>query len=176
MNKTSAEKHLFESNHQDVVKRTNIGSLLLSFLFIVAGIVTFVFSNQLEKLSGAVTLTAMVLAAFLFLLGIYWLAWKSKTLVYEPTGSKILKRSLFFDIHAKYKLEKMMKSGTFSEDIVAAGEKGSVRLDYLVSEDNQFIAMQLFQFSTYKFTSDIPVAYFRGDKAVEVAAYFNKYN
>lgn len=176
MNKTSAEKHLFESRHQDIVKRTNAASMMLSVLFMLAGIVAFIFSGQFERVSAAVTLLSMVLAVCLLLVGIYLLVWKSKTLIYEPTGSKILKRSLFFDIHAKNKLEKMIKSGSFSEKVSTVGEKGCVRLDFLVSEDGQFIALQLFQFSTYKFVSDIPIAYFRGEKAVEVSDYLKRFD
>jgi len=97
-------------------------------------------------------------------------------LVFEPTGSKILKKSVSFHINQLVKLEKMIKSGIFVPENISADEKGSVRIDYLISEDNQFVAMQVFQFSNYKYIADTPIFYFRDDHARQAAAFLNQYN
>lgn len=176
MNEKLIEKHLFESTHQDVIKRINTSGMFLSILLILTGIVILVSSSQIGRVSAAITLTLMILGCGLLLLGIYWIVFKSKTLVFGPTGSKILKNSASFDIHELIKLERIIKSGSFSAELIPTSEKGSVRLDYMMSEDGQFVAVQLFQFSTYKYTADIPITYFRGDKAEEAFAFLKQFN
>ena len=176
MNEQLIEKHIFESKHVDITKSTKTSNLFLSVLLILAGIVSFFLYGQLEKVSAKITLTLLVLAICLLILGIYILIWKSKTLVYQPTGSKILKNSTFFNINEQNKLVKMIKSGDFSSGAILSDEKGSIRLDYLISEDGQFAAVQLFQFSTYKFIAETPITYFQGEKAGEVSAFLKQFN
>ncbi|WP_321519337.1 hypothetical protein [uncultured Bacteroides sp.] len=176
MNDKLVEKHIFESTHQDVVKRTDSKSLFLSILLLLAGVVLFIVYGQLGNISSEIPLTLMVLAMGLLLLGLYVMIWKSKSLVFEPTGSKVLMNSLSFDIKELVKLERMIKSGSFSSENIVINEKGSVRLDYLISEDSQFVAVQLFQFSSFKFTADTPITYFRGEQAVEVSAFLKQFN
>ena len=176
MNEKLIEKHLFESTHQDVIKRINTSSMFLAIFLILAGIALLLGESQLERVSAAITLTLMILGCGLLLLGIYWMVFKSKTLVFGATGSKILKNSVSFDIHELIKLERILKSGSFSPELIPTSEKGSVRLDYLMSEDGQFVAVQLFQFSTYKYTANIPITYFKGDKAEEAFAFLKQFN
>jgi hypothetical protein len=176
MNEKLIEKHLFESTHQDVIKRINTPGMILSILLILAGIVILISSSQIGRVSAAITLTLMILGCGLLLFGIYWIIFKSKTLVFGPTGSKVIKNSVSFDIHELIKLERIIKSGSFSLELIPTNEKGSVRLDYMISEDGQFVAVQLFQFSTYKYTADIPITYFRGDKAEEAFAFLKQFN
>ncbi len=176
MNEQLKEKHLFESKHSDIAKSTDTSSMFLSIILILAGIVSFIIYSQLEGVSAKITLTLLVLAMCLLLLGIYVLAWKSKILVYQPTGSKVLKKSVYFNLNEHNKLIKIIKSGEFSLGAIQTDEKGSIRLDYLISEDGQFVAIQLFQFSTYKFVTDTPITYFRGEKATEVSAFLKQFN
>jgi hypothetical protein len=176
MNEQLIEKHLFESKHQDVAKRAKTTSVFLSFLLILLGIVSLLVSSRFEKVAAEITLTLMLLGSCFLLLGIYLLIWKSKTLVYEPTGSKVLRNSAFFDISEQNKLEKMIKSGVFSSEVIKTNEKGCVRLDFLISEDSQFVAVQLFQFSSFKFTADTPITYFRGEQAVGASAFLKQFN
>jgi len=176
MNDKLVEKHIFESTHQDVAKRTDSKSLFLSILLLLAGVVLFIVYSQLGNVSSEIPLTLMVLAIGLLLLGLYVMIWKSKSLIFEPTGSKVLMNSLSFDIKELVKLERMIKSGSFSSENISTNEKGSVRLDYLISEDGQFVAVQLFQFSSFKFTADTPITYFRGEQAVGASAFLKQFN
>lgn len=173
MEKKLIEKHLFESSHQDVEQRTNISSAFLAVLLILLSAVSLIVYSQLDRVAAAITLTLLFLAGCFLLIGIYILFWKSKILVYGPTGSKVMKESLFFEIGELNKLEKMIKSGVFTRT-VQSNEKGSVRLDILKSEDGKFVALQLFQFSLYKFTVNTPITYFHGEQAEEVSAFLRK--
>ena len=98
MEKKLIEKHLFESSHQDVERRTNITSTLLAVLLILLSAVFLIVYNQLDRVAAAITLTLLFLAGCFLLVGIYLLVWKSKAMVYGPTGSKVIKESLIFEI------------------------------------------------------------------------------
>lgn len=176
MSEKVIEKHLFESVHQDVVKRTNIKSTFLFVLILIAGVFLFILDTQIGRVSSEIKLTLMLLSVALIILGLYLLVSKSSLMVFEPTGSKVLKKSVSFHINQLVKLEKMMKSGTFIAENIPTDDKGSVRLDYLISEDNKFVAMQVFQFSNYKYIADTPIFYFREDQAMQAAAFLNQYN
>ncbi len=176
MNAQLTEKHLFESKHQDIAKCTNTSSMFLAILLILLGIVSFIFYGQLGRVAAELSLTLLLFASCLLLWGIYILVWKSKVLVYEPTGSKVLKNSAFFDISEQNKLEKMIKSGVFPSDPVPTKEKGCFRLDFLISEDGQFVAVQLFRFSSYKFIAETPITYFKGEQAAGASAFLRQFN
>lgn len=176
MNGKVIEQHLFESSHQDVIKRIDSKSMFLFVLILLVGVFLLILDSQIGKVSSEIKLTLMLLSVGLIILGIYLIVSKSTLMVFEPTGSKILKKSVSFHINQLVKLEKMIKNGTFVPENIPADEKGSVRIDYLISEDSQFVAMQVFQFSNYKYIADTPVFYFREDQAKQAAAFLNQYN
>ena len=47
-------------------------------------------------------------------------------------------------------------------------------MDILISQDNQFAALQLFQFVPYTYTPVTPVHYFTGSQAAAVSAFLSK--
>ena len=80
----------------------------------------------------------MVLGTAFFLLGIFRLFWKSKEVVYVPTGSITKERSLFFDLKHMGKLKEMIEKGQLStEGGVKSEGSGNVRLDVILSQDNK---------------------------------------
>ena len=95
----------------------------------------------------------MVLGTACFLLGIFRLFWKSKEVVYIPTGRITKERSVFFDLKHMGKLKEMIEKGQLSiEEGVKSEGSGNVRLDVILSQDNKFAAVQLFQFVPYTYT------------------------
>ena len=104
----------------------------------------------------------MVLGTAFFLLGIFRLFWKSKEVVYIPTGSITKERSVFFDLKHMGKLKEMIEKGQLSiEEGVKSEGSGNVRLDVILSQDNKFAAVQLFQFVPYTYTPVTSVNYYR---------------
>lgn len=83
----------------------------------------------------------MVLGTAFFLLGIFRLFWKSKEVVYIPTGSITKERSVFFDLKHMGKLKEMIEKGQLSiEEGVKSEGSGNVRLDVILSQDNKFVS------------------------------------
>ena len=142
---------IFASTHPDIAKRTSVSGLIFSVAMLLLGILIF------------------------FLLGIFRLFWKSKEVVYIPTGSITKERSVFFDLKHMGKLKEMIEKGQLSiEEGVKSEGSGNVRLDVILSQDNKFAAVQLFQFVPYTYTPVTSVHYYTGNDAATISAFLAK--
>ena len=71
-------------------------------------------------------------------------------------------------------LQKMIKKNHFPETSrVAFKEGGNGRLDYMISKDGRFVAVQLFQFVPYTYESVSDILYYTDDEAVAIARCIN---
>ena len=166
---------IFASSHPDIAKRTSISSLIISCLMLLAGILAFAATFEMEYHSSTLSMGLMVLGSGLFLVGIFRIFWKSKEVVYVPTGSITREQSLYFDLKHMDVLRAMVKSGTFSPDATMKSENsGNIRLDIILSEDKKFAAVQLFQFVPYTYNPVTSVQYFTNGEAASVAAFLAK--
>lgn len=166
---------IFASAHPDIAKRTSISGILFSSVMLLVGVLSFVSTFELEDKSSTISMALMVLGTGLFLLGIFRLFWKSKEVVYLPTGSITKERSVFFDLKNMDNLTTLVNSGSFSANTELRSETtGNIRMDVILSEDNQFAAVQLFQFVPYTYQPITSVRYFTNEKASAVAAFLAK--
>lgn len=166
---------LFASSHPDIAKRTSISGLIFSVAMLVIGILIFASIFEMNDKSSTVSMALMVMGTALVLLGVFRLFWKSKEMVYLPTGSVAKERSLFFDLKYIGKLTEMIESGRLDhESGVKSDSSGNIRMDIMISQDNKFAALQLFQFVPYTYTPVTSVRYFTGSEAAAVSAFLSK--
>ncbi|MEY8722851.1 hypothetical protein AALN73_17095 [Bacteroides stercorirosoris] len=166
---------IFASTHPDIVKRTSISGLIFSAVMLLLGILVFVSTFEVTDRSSTLSMLLMVLGTAFFLLGIFRLFWKSKEVVYLPTGSVTKERSIFFDLKHMGKLKEMIEKGHLTlEDGVKSEGSGNVRMDVILSQDNKFAAIQLFQFVPYTYTPVTSVHYYTGNDAATVSAFLSK--
>jgi hypothetical protein len=166
---------IFASTHPDIVKRTSISGLIFSAVMLLLGILVFVSTFEVTDRSSTLSMLLMVLGTTFFLLGIFRLFWKSKEVVYLPTGSVTKERSIFFDLKHMGKLKEMIEKGHLTlEDGVKSEGSGNVRMDVILSQDNKFAAVQLFQFVPYTYTPVTSVHYYTGNDAATVSAFLSK--
>lgn len=141
------------------------------------GILAFASTFELEDRSSTVSMALMVFGTGLFLVGIFRLFWKSKEVVYLPTGSIAKERSVFFDLKHMDKLVDIVNSGSFSANSDIKSEtSGNIRMDVILSEDKKFAAVQLFQFVPYTYQPITSVHYFTNEDASAVVAFLSKSN
>ncbi|MEG1562767.1 MAG: hypothetical protein RR365_03435 [Bacteroides sp.] len=161
---------VFASVHPDIIKRTSVSGLIFSCVMLLVGLLAFVSTFELKDRSSTISMGLMVLGTAFVLLGVFRLFWKSKEVVYLPTGSIAKEQSLFFDLKNLNKLSEMIKSGGFSsESGVRVESSGNIRLDVILSGDNKFAAVQLFQFVPYTYNPVTSVRYFTNGEAVALA-------
>ena len=121
---------IFASSHPDIAKRTSVSGLIFSCIMLLAGVIAFVSTFEMEDRSSTISMGLMVLGTALFLIGVFRLFWKSKEIVYLPTGSVAKEQSIFFDLKHLDELTDMVKSGDFSMQSTAkGGTSGNLRLD-----------------------------------------------
>lgn len=98
--------------------------------------------------------------------GLFRLFWRSKEWVYTPTGSVTKEASCYFDVCDLQVLDTLLESKTFFNAIdVKTKTSGNVRMDYMVSQDKKFAAVQLFRFVPYTYEAASSVFYLTGNDA-----------
>lgn len=166
---------IFASSHPDIAKRTSVSGLIFSGLMLLIGVLAFISTFEMEDRSSTLSMGLMVLGSGLFLIGIFRLFWKSKEVVYLPTGSIAKEQSIFFDLKYMDQLKEIVKSGAFSADTnLKGGTSGNLRMDIILSEDKKFAAVQLFQFVPYTYNPITSVQYFTNGEATAVAGFLSK--
>ena len=150
---------IFASSHPDIAKRTSVSGLIFSCIMLLAGVIAFVSTFEMEDRSSTISMGLMVLGTALFLIG----------------GSVAKEQSIFFDLKHLDELTDMVKSGDFSMQSTAkGGTSGNLRLDVMLSEDRKFAAVQLFQFVPYTYNPVTSVRYFTNGEAASIAAFLTK--
>lgn len=165
---------IFATTHPDIAKRTSVSGVLISSLMLLLGILAFASTFGLEDKSSTISMALMVLGTGLFLMGIFRFFWKSKEVVYLPTGSVAKERTLFFDLKYVDALTNMVNSD-FSQCVDVKSEpSGNLRMDVILSEDKKFAAVQLFQFVPYQYQPITSVHYLTNGSASAFAAFVEK--
>ena len=107
---------IFASTHPDIAKRTSVSGLIFSVALLLLGVLVFASTFEITDRSSTLSMLLMVLGTAFFLLGIFRLFWKSKEVVYIPTGSVTKERSVFFDLKHMGKLKEMIEKGQLSTE------------------------------------------------------------
>jgi hypothetical protein len=95
-------------------------------------------------------------------------------MIYKPTGSEVRSDSLYMDSVELQSLKQMMAKNEFSTSSrLVFKEGGNGRLDYMVSKDGRFMAIQLLQFVPYTYEAVTGVYYYTDNDAVVVARCIN---
>ena len=165
---------IFASSHPDIAKRTSVPGLVLSCILLLLGILSFVSTFELEDKSSTISMSLMVLGTGLFMVGIFRIFWKSQSIIYLPTGSVAKEKTIFFDLKYLDKLKEAVDSSTFAVKDIKGETSGNLRMDVILSEDNKFAAVQLFQFIPYTYQPVTTVHYYTDADASAVASFVAK--
>ena len=137
---------LFASSHPDIVKRTSVSGLIFSVAMLLVGV--FIFASIFEMSDKSSTLSM---------------------------GSVTKERSVFFDLKYLGKLTDMIENEQLNgETEIKSSGSGNVRMDVMISQDNKFAAVQLYQFVPYTYTPVTSVRYYTGSDAVAVSTFLEK--
>lgn len=172
MKTQSLNQILLDGLNQELVKRISVSKLVLSAVMLVVGLVLISVVFRLSDTSSTLSMILMVGGSVLILLSLFRFFWKSKKVVYAPTGSTAYETSLFFNLKDLALLSELVEDKQFSSvQSVKCESNGNIRLDVLLTQDCQFAALQLFQFIPYTYSPVTSVVYFKGDDAVSVSKF-----
>lgn len=173
-NDLSVDSTLLSVLHPQLARHMSKNSIFISSLVGLLGIIFILLPIFGENFSSTINMLLLTLGTIFLLVALYRFFWKSTEIVYIPSGSKISEGSCFFDSCDFEDLADAMICRNFSlSKKVALKQNGNIRLDYLVSKDRQFAAVQLFRFVPYAYEPATEVYYYMGNDAVLFARYLN---
>lgn len=165
-----AEATLLSAAHPQVSKRTCISSILLSSLLALGGGIAISVSLGMNRTSSTLNMIVLTSGAILLLVAMYRLFWRSREMVYAPTGSVISDGTCFLDICDLKRMEDMLEQGNFeTTGKLPFKHSGTVRMDYMLSKDHRFAAVQLFKFIPYTYEPVSQVYYYTDVAASQFA-------
>ena len=170
---TPVEETLFSSTHVHLDKHISVKQILVSSLFALAGIVAIVLMLVMDASDSNLSMVLLTVGVILLLYSFYRFFSKSHEIIYTPTGSEVRSGTLYMDATELQHFQQMVKKNDFSSSRVIFKEGGNGRLDYLISKDNRFVALQLFHFIPYTYESVSDKLYYTDDDAVTVARCIN---
>ena len=166
---TPVEETLFSSTHVHLDKHISVKQILVSSLFALAGIVAIVLMLVMDASDSNLSMVLLTVGVILLLYSFYRFFSKSHEIIYTPTGSEVRSGTLYMDATELQHFQQMVKKNDFSTSSrVVFKEGGNGRLDYLISKDNRFVALQLFQFVPYTYESISDKLYYTDDDAITV--------
>lgn len=175
MNQTNnVEAILSSAKHPHISKHTSVFSILVSLFVALLGIVAILLSVFMENASDALSMSSLTVGIILILVALYRIFWKSTEVVYIPTGSVVKEGSCYMDSCDLVELTHLIENKGFGLSTrMTFKQSGNGRLDYLISKDGQFAAVQLFHFIPYMYEPTSQVYYYTGDDAVAFARFLN---
>lgn len=167
---TYVEDTIFSASHPHLYKKISSRQVFLAFIVALCGFVMISFSFVLGESNDTLSMVSLTVGIVMALVSIYHFFTKRYETVYAPTGGVVRSGSLYMDSAELQHLQQMIKKNDFTATSrLVFKEGGNGRLDYLVSKDGKFVAMQLFQFVPYTYESVTDKLYYTDDDAAAVA-------
>ena len=148
----------------EIQKRVNTKRMVASVLCLLAGVALALLSAPYPSTSwGMFGITCGGLVAAVALA---FICFRSRHWVFMPTRSplRLVSRSLPVGSLPEC-CEELSRISRQFQAIPHFADKSDVRLDYIYSEDGQFAAVQLCQYSTLLYVPLMEICYLRGPKA-----------
>ena len=171
---TCVEDTIFSASHPHLYKKISSRQVFLALIVALCGFVMISFSYLLGESNDTLSMVSLTVGIIMALFAIYHFFTKRHETVYGPTGSVVRSGSLYMDSAELQHLQQMIKKNDFtSSSRLVFKEGGNGRLDYLVSKDGKFVAMQLFQFVPYTYEAVSERCYYSDDAAATIARCIN---
>lgn len=168
----SVESILHSADNHHISKHTSVYSILISIFMALMGTVSVAVSLQMDESSNTLSMALLTVGTILILVSLYRIFWKSSEVVYIPTGSVLREGSCYMDSAELTEMERLVVEKNFSlSNRMSFKQSGNGRLDYLVSKDHQFAAVQLSRFVPYTYEPISQVYYYTGEDAKAFSRY-----
>ena len=164
-----AGETLFSSKHIHLDKRVSVKQILISSILVLSGGGCILFSLNFGNSDSNLSMALLSVGVILVIVAMYRFLTKNHEVVYKPTGSEVRSGAVYMDTVELQTLQQMMKKNDFTTSSkLAFKEGGNGRLDYLVSKDKKFVAVQLLQFVPYTNEVISDVYYYTDDDAAAI--------
>lgn len=172
-----AETTLYSVAHSHLSRHTSVFSILVSLSIALLGIVCVCFSLNMDMVQSSMSMVLLTVGTVLILLSLYRIFWKNSEVIYIPTGSAVTEASCYLDVGDFQLLKEAIDGCSFCNvSSVSFKHSGNIRMDYMLSKDRKFAAVQLFRFVPYAYEPATKVYYYTGDDAAVFAHYLSTRN
>lgn len=135
--------------NSEVKEVLNIKNVYLSLFIWLSAVGLLILSSYVEDKSSAIYMGEVTVAIIFFIYGLFRLLFKRTHLIYHPTHSCIVNGSIYFDKAELVDLKEKLNANSVDLNKYTFSATGNARLDYYVSTDEKFVAVQLFEFVPY---------------------------
>lgn len=157
----TADVNLLSASHPHISKQTSVFSIVVSSFIALVGIGAILMALNLSRSASTLCMSLLTIGTILLLIAVYRFSWKSKEMVYLPTGSTMRKGTCYLDIADLQTMKDLLEQGGFElQKNVPVKMSGNARLDYMVSKDGKFAAAQLYRFVPYTYEPFSKVYYY----------------
>ena len=155
-----------------IKKTIYLPSILLSAVILLAGTGLFLLSMLIDDKSSSSYMSATTLGAVAILLALYRFTFSSRQLVYQPTGSKIVKDSLHFDSAKINRVRQALDNRDIdSLSTLELKSSANARMDVMKSKDGNLVAVKLYEYIPYTYEPASDIYLLTGEEAQPLACY-----
>ncbi len=148
----------------DVERKTNISSLILSFVLVALAGVLFVLSGDVESNIGSST--EVFLGVVSIFIALYMIFGQRKKLVETTTGSVVSKDHIYFNPNDLHDIKVALANKDFDGfDNVRRQPDGNVQVIFFFSRDSRYIAIQVQKYEPFEYKPSSEIYVFRGGDA-----------
>lgn len=148
----------------DVERKTNISSLILSFVLVALAGVLFVMSGNVESNLGSST--EVFFGVIAIGIALYLIFGQRNKLIDTSTGSVVSKDHIYFSANDLHGIKVALANKDFDGfDNVRRQPDGNVQVIFYFSRDNRYIAIQVQKYEPFEYKPCSEVYVFRGDDA-----------
>lgn len=153
MKNKSYNNPLLDSTAEHITERPCIKKVSVSILAIIAGVALITTTQvSIEDSASSTYMAMMTLGVILTLVYIIKLFWSSKEIVYVPTKSPIKNYSVYFKTGDIDSLMSAIQSGNIEKlNHSIDANKAGLRMDVVVSKDQNFAACQLYRYIPHNY-------------------------
>ena len=159
------------SQCEDVVRKRKFS--VYSLLFLAIAVVTaYLYSSYQGEAGASIRMAYLVVSFAMFCAALISLLGGKKRIFLKATGERVREYELFFDVRDYGRLSSVIETKQFA-DISRlkqfTNDNSGIKMEMLVSDDRQYLTVQLSQYKPFSYDVASPLLTFQGDDAQKLS-------
>lgn len=143
-----------QATYPECINETKSNNRAQSLLWLLIAAVLFVIYSQQPDKDSTFGLIQIALIAIFAVLAVYKFFVGSSKLTYAPTGSDVNKQSYSFNVALQADIRHCLEEGNTARlKALKNDDAGGLLIEFLESEDHQFIAARLFKYEPHGYVA-----------------------
>lgn len=144
-------------SQSEFIQKTNIMYVIGGILLVLLGVVGIYVSSAFCVSNGTTQMLVMVLGVCMIIAGLI-ICWKRNYKVYEPTGSKIQKKSIYLSEQEARKITVALQRGAAYDTLsFVPATTNQYRFDIIGTVDRQYAQVQVLHYVPFNYEPMSPV-------------------